>query len=162
MFVLIYTRSCHTHIDKTWIIRIFFVKQFLWKVLIYISYITRKELFLMRIYDSKILFHKSVWKLSEGCIYVIRRISSYQKNPKHIRKMVYSEAFDQKGDLQKNELHEVPHSQSLLCTIHGSILKVKLDKTKSERSVDNLKSCWTQTISFLLWWCTCLLRKKAI
>ena len=55
-------------------------------------------------------------------------MSSHQKNHKHIRKMIYPEGFDQKNNLQKVYLHKTPHSQSLLCTIYRSFLKVKLDK----------------------------------
>ena len=68
---------------------------------------------------------KSVLEASEGS-------QAYQR-------MISLESFDQNGDLQKDDLHEVPHFQSLLCTIHGSFLKVKLDTTRSKRSANNSK-----------------------
>ena len=87
----------------------------------------------------KFLSKESVSKASEGCIYVIKRISSYQNDHEHIRMMSYPKGFDQKGDLQKVDLHKVLHPQSLFCTIHGSFLKFKLYKTRSKRIADNFE-----------------------
>ena len=102
---------------------------------IYIS--QGKNFFLKRIYNSKIISHKKR-------IRSIRRMYLYHQ--RNIKPLKGSRAY-QKDDLSrrhwlegwssKRYLHEVPHSQSLLCTIHGSFLNVKLEMTRSKRSADN-------------------------
>ena len=75
------------------------------KVLIYLAYIIqRKRTFL------KFLSQESLSEGSKGCIYVIRRIPSHHKDPKHFRRIIYLEGFGQEDDLKKVDLHEVPHS----------------------------------------------------
>ena len=123
----------------------------------YISciYNPRKRIFL------KFLLQESISWGSKGCVYIIRAIISHQKDPEHIRRTICPEGFDQKADIQKDDLHEVPDSQCLLCMIHGSFIKVKIEMTRSKRSADNSEKLVDPNGWFPLWWCTYLLRKKA-
>ena len=101
------------------------------KVLIYLAYIIHKKRTFL-----KFLSQESISEGSEGYIYIIKRMLNHQKDPKHFKRIICPKGFDQKDDLQKVDLHEVPHPQSLLSMIHGSFLK-KLEMTKSKRSADN-------------------------
>ena len=125
----------------------------------YLIYISQGKNFLTR--KSMISLSRSISKSLERYIYIIIRKSRHQKDNKHFRRMNYLEGFDQKGDLQKVDLHEVPHPQSFFYTTHGSFLKVKLDKTISKRCNDKFEKLVDSTASFLLWKCSYFLRKKA-
>ena len=65
--------------------------------------------------------------------------TSHQKDHRCITRMNYPESYVQKGDDWKVTILEVPHPQSFLCTIQGSISKVKRDVTRSKRSTDKSK-----------------------
>ena len=82
---------------------------------------------------------RDISKGPKGCIYIIRRKSSYQKVHKYFKRMNCLESYIQKVDLQKANSQEIPHPQNFFCMIHGSFLKVKLDKTRSKRSADNFE-----------------------
>ena len=130
--------------------------------LVYI--IIRKENLYKRVYGLKN-------SLTKKCIRSIRWMSlchlkdiksseGSQTHQKVFRKL------DQKGDLQKDDLHvEDLTLKACFAWLMDIFKRSNLTRQRSKKRADTLKSWWTQTASFTasfpLWWCTYLLRKKA-